>query len=54
MSKLDLSRRSFITTALAAGGGMVLGFNIPTEAQAALLAMPDASRLTLLDQSPKA
>ena len=44
MSNMNLSRRGFITTAIAAGGGMVLGFNIPTEAQAALLAMPDASK----------
>jgi isoquinoline 1-oxidoreductase beta subunit len=26
---MDISRRTFITTALAAGGGMVLGFHIP-------------------------
>lgn len=29
MTQMDISRRTFITTALAAGGGMVLGFNIP-------------------------
>lgn len=35
MEQLDLSRRAFIRTTLAAGGGMVLGFNIPTAAEAA-------------------
>jgi isoquinoline 1-oxidoreductase subunit beta len=37
MGKIDLSRRSFIRTAIAAGGGLSLGFNIPTvqEAEAA-------------------
>ncbi len=29
MTKLEISRRSFIRTALAAGGGMMLGFSIP-------------------------
>ena len=44
MTQLDLSRRAFVTTALAAGGGLMLGFSIPAEAQAAMLAMPDASK----------
>jgi isoquinoline 1-oxidoreductase beta subunit len=35
MEQLDLSRRAFIRTTVAAGGGMVLGFNIPTAAEAA-------------------
>ena len=35
MTKIDLSRRAFITTAVAAGGGLVLGFSIPTVAEAA-------------------
>jgi len=29
MTKMDISRRTFIRTTLAAGGGMVLGFHIP-------------------------
>jgi len=35
MDKIDLSRRAFIRTAVAAGGGMVLGFNIPATRDAA-------------------
>ncbi|MBL8698256.1 MAG: xanthine dehydrogenase family protein molybdopterin-binding subunit [Alphaproteobacteria bacterium] len=35
MEKIDLSRRAFIRTAVAAGGGMVLGFNIPAADDAA-------------------
>jgi isoquinoline 1-oxidoreductase subunit beta len=35
MDKIDLSRRAFIRSAVAAGGGMVLGFNIPATRDAA-------------------
>ena len=42
MTKMDLSRRTFIRTSLAAGGGLMLGFHIPVkEAQAAMIA-PEA------------
>ncbi|MBM3524058.1 MAG: xanthine dehydrogenase family protein molybdopterin-binding subunit, partial [Alphaproteobacteria bacterium] len=37
MGKMDLSRRAFITTSVAAGGGMMLGFNIPSAADAAVM-----------------
>jgi hypothetical protein len=43
MTKLDLSRRTFVTTALAAGGGLMLGFHVPA-AQAANLSLADASK----------
>jgi hypothetical protein len=35
MTQMQLSRRAFITTAVAVGGGMVLGFNFPRAAEAA-------------------
>jgi len=35
MTQMILSRRGFITTAVAAGGGMVLGFSIPRAVEAA-------------------
>ena len=34
MSKVNLSRRAFIQTSVAAGGGLLLGFHMPS-AQAA-------------------
>jgi isoquinoline 1-oxidoreductase beta subunit len=43
MTQLDLSRRTFVTSALAAGGGLMLGFHVPV-AQAANLVMGDASK----------
>lgn len=42
MTKTDISRRTFIRTAVAAGGGMMLGFHIPGIPKAlAALVMPD-------------
>jgi len=43
MTNVDLSRRAFVTSALAAGGGLMLGFHVPV-AQAANLVMSDASK----------
>jgi len=40
MDGLDLSRRAFITSAVAAGGGMVLGFAIPTVGAEAATVQP--------------
>jgi isoquinoline 1-oxidoreductase beta subunit len=34
MTRMQISRRTFITTAIAAGGGMALGFHIPSRAMA--------------------
>jgi len=35
MTNMQISRRTFITTAVAAGGGMMLGFHLPGRAEAA-------------------
>jgi isoquinoline 1-oxidoreductase subunit beta len=40
ITDMNISRRTFVTTAVAAGGGMVLGFNI-SDAQAAPTVMAD-------------
>jgi len=39
MTHHEISRRKFIATSAAAGGGMVVGFSIPTAAQAAAVNM---------------
>ena len=46
MSTSDLSRRTFIQTSLAAGGGMLLGFHIPGvfAARGRAAAMEDADQ----------
>jgi len=43
MTMVNVSRRSFITSAVAAGGGLMLGFHVPV-AQAAGLVNADASK----------
>ena len=35
MTTTQLSRRAFISTAVAAGGGLMLGFSIPFSSEAA-------------------
>ena len=40
MTKTNLSRRHFIQTAAAAGGGLMLGFHIPVSKAAQSLARP--------------
>src|SRR5688572_7690065 len=38
MTKMEISRRRFLVTTAAAGGSLILGFHLPTPAQAARLA----------------
>lgn len=38
MTKMEISRRNFMVTTAAVGGGLVLGFHLPTAANAAVIA----------------